>query len=459
MPLFWVIFNCVYVTAFTYFIFIFLKLLLKPKPFTKPKLALILLCQTICFISMNLKWSTFAALAEASKIKIFNNMVFDIGYGGVNVLAVLVLSASITIVVVLYLLMFQSSLPKIALSFFLMTTLVFIFTIIGRSITSMIFHIPIESIYVNNTFKASEEIIKLLLLYLFVWFINKLKISGTNIKKIYIYELIIVLLINFTAFITLRKQSEVNTSNAYVYAMGIAVVIFSIFIIKIIDQIIKYFQQEAEWFLREKKYEMQASYIRNMEELTYRLKAQRHDFNHYLGCIYGLLEADKPLEAKAYAQQLVVDFQEVNTIVNVDNAVISALLNFKLAAAKEKGIDLDFKLSSLKDMDIDSLDISIVLGNALDNALEACEKAEHKFIIVELYLQDDYLIINIANSKLGQTVLGKNMYKTTKSDRENHGFGIENIKHVVDKYNGILRMDEKDTIFNINIALRKDRHE
>lgn len=214
------------------------------------------------------------------------------------------------------------------------------------------------------------------------------------------------------------------------------------------------YEKEEQWVRRERENERQAMYIKNMQEMNHKLMAERHDYNHHISCIYGLLEMNELDELKKYLKKLVFDMEEVNSIAIVDNPSISALLNFKLTFAKEKNIKLAINVNIPRYLNIDSKDISVILGNAIDNAIEACQSLEDKLISVYIYMDKEYLIIKIANTMKEKSVKINEMYKTTKQLSKEHGFGIENIKYVVNKYDGLLKIEEENNMFKLNIAIR-----
>ena len=102
------------------------------------------------------------------------------------------------------------------------------------------------------------------------------------------------------------------------------------------------------------------------------------------------------------------------------------------------------------------MDISIILGNSLTNAIEACEGLrKKKYIKLYMYMKGEYLIIKIKNSKKTDGFIDENSYETTKIDKENHGFGLKNIKYIVDKYDGLLKIEQSKEEFVLNIAMKE----
>lgn len=101
-------------------------------------------------------------------------------------------------------------------------------------------------------------------------------------------------------------------------------------------------------------------------------------------------------------------------------------------------------------------DLAIIIGTLLDNAMEACQSAEDKYNALSLSYKPDYLILRVENPVGPGAVLPKRMAgqgKSTKPDPENHGFGLNNVKVLVEKHGGLIEIDLKKSVFMVNIAL------
>ncbi|WP_374937176.1 ATP-binding protein [Bacillus clarus] len=103
-------------------------------------------------------------------------------------------------------------------------------------------------------------------------------------------------------------------------------------------------------------------------------------------------------------------------------------------------------------------DLCIILGNALDNAIEACKKVldmNRRFIHIHIFRKKVYLIIKITNSRATERfVHEKKLFHTTKEDKINHGFGLQNINKTVQKYDGHLHIKTTDNTFYLSIIMK-----
>ena len=146
--------------------------------------------------------------------------------------------------------------------------------------------------------------------------------------------------------------------------------------------------------------------------------------------------------------------EEKNTI--CANRFLNALLvDFKGEAEKNKiqaeiFVEAGFKIEYMKEIDITSM-----LGNLLDNALEAAGKCLYGKIRVELYMQNqgDLAVFSIENTYNGEIRRENNQFFTTKEEKEGHGIGLRNVNRLVALYNGYMQQDLGDNIYITTILI------
>jgi sensor histidine kinase regulating citrate/malate metabolism len=209
-------------------------------------------------------------------------------------------------------------------------------------------------------------------------------------------------------------------------------------------------------------YRQQLYYMENLEQLVTRLRAERHDFNNQLGIIYGMLEDDEAGKAKGYAMSLIGAAHVHQNMVSLPYSMLRAMINYKLSVADEQGVRLNISVDVRAGLRFNESDLAIIIGTLMDNAVEACQKAEEKYIGFNLYYRPDYLILRMENSTAPDAPRPSWMDgqgRSNKSDPENHGFGLSNVKHLVEKHNGLIEIDLRKDIFKVNVALLVDAKE
>lgn len=145
-----------------------------------------------------------------------------------------------------------------------------------------------------------------------------------------------------------------------------------------------------------------------------------------------------------------------NFNVNTGNLVIDSLLSFKFQEILKNNIKLKYDIKIPYDLNINSVDLICILGNLIDNVIEAnlmLDNIKDRYANINIKYIEKNLLINLENSfKEVKFDINKNL-KTLKKDKKKHGFGLKNIKKIVDKYNGNIEMDIKDKKFITQITL------
>lgn len=349
-----------------------------------------------------------------------------------------------TICIFLLICIFEGNLLKISVPIVLWVIAIGIVDYAVRFLLAFSFHIPPESLYQHNVCALMQLFVSRIILAFIIRDCYYNIVSPNNLKKIYIYEGVLSLVIILMISLALPKLIIGEPTELMLIIIVAAIIGFSILLIKFIEWVIDFSIKEAE-------YDVQGQYIKSMHDFVQQLRGQRHDFNHHIGCIYGLMDTEKYQEAQKYIEQLLINTEELNALVNTNNPYVTAILNHKLSLVREMGINLEVDVDIPLKLQIKPVYLSILLGNAIDNAIEACEKVDgYRFISIHIYEKLSYLIINIKNSKAESH---SKLVRTTKGDKENHGFGLKNIDHVVKKYHGKMEIFEVNEEFTLSIFL------
>ena len=210
-----------------------------------------------------------------------------------------------------------------------------------------------------------------------------------------------------------------------------------------------------------KQIEAMEEHFKEIELANENNRRLRHDMKNIVGTLLANENADNISEEwQEYLKDFLVALDGTKEEISTGNKVIDSLLTMKLHEAKERipdtkiGIE-DFILPN--NLKIHSYDLCIILGNAIDNAIEACEKiAENRYIYLSSEYKNGMLLIQIKNSFDGRikTTLGQHFPLSSKEDKENHGMGMENINRIADKYLGGVYYRINDNEFVLNLMLQ-----
>lgn len=196
----------------------------------------------------------------------------------------------------------------------------------------------------------------------------------------------------------------------------------------------------------------------DMAEVYDELKKIRHDMRNSYMIVDGLLEQGKVAEAREYLNLENEQLDKVAQIIQTDSVVISTLLNRILHKAKKKEVEVSCKI--ITDFHgIAERDLCHVLGNLLDNALEAAMQVEgnRRFIDIIIRGNAHQLLIEVENSATTQIETDMEKIRTSKADERNHGFGLKNIKTILENYAGNMEIKNDNGRVKISLLLfRKD---
>ncbi len=183
------------------------------------------------------------------------------------------------------------------------------------------------------------------------------------------------------------------------------------------------------------------------------MRGWRHDYHNHMQSIKAYLAMDNLEEARAYLDRLEQDLDDINLLFNTGNINADAILNSKISLAIKKGIQVDYKATVPKELAVSDIDLCVVIGNLIDNAVESCEKVEPENQFIRLYIgilrKQLYLSVSNATNEVVRKF--DEEYITTK--RGNHGHGLKRINNIVDKYDGYINRKNEPGVFVTEIML------
>lgn len=213
-------------------------------------------------------------------------------------------------------------------------------------------------------------------------------------------------------------------------------------------------QIEKERDIMEIQLQRQQDEMQHLQQQYEEISILRHDFRNGIDCLCGMIEQGDCSGALEYAKQF--KERKVNTIlsqVQCSSTMLNAVVNAKFNDAQSKGIDTSLRLVVQIPHDLE-FDLSIMLSNLLDNAIEACEKnPSNAQILLTISEEAGYYRIVVRNT-IAASVLKKNQeLKTEKANKKLHGWGLRSVTDLVSKRNGLIDFYEKEGMFYVDILL------
>lgn len=258
--------------------------------------------------------------------------------------------------------------------------------------------------------------------------------------------------------VTFAGESEQMRNSELIVPFVLVLLNFLVFYI-IRDVVYKEGELQEIRLLQEKN-KNQMNMYQYMESVYGEQRKKVHDFKNSMECIHGLLKSKRYEEAQEYLGQMTENWIEEIDYINTNHPIVDSVINQKFKQSKRKGIPLLLSFNDLGNLKMEEEDIVVLLGNLLDNAIEACEKVEinPKWIKVRFLVQKENIIISVRNPVSELIQMENSKIISTKNNKEDHGIGLKNIQSVVDKYEGesIYSCNDGFFTYTIEIPFSKD---
>ncbi|MDY4413176.1 MAG: GHKL domain-containing protein [Ruminococcus sp.] len=299
------------------------------------------------------------------------------------------------------------------------------------------------------------KIIYLFLLSIIIFFKKRYSLMLHHIE---------LLMISFTLIVSIILISlvrnviyEINGHYNEFLVILLCVLLLNIVQYYIVIYISKKNIAEKNISLMHKQIEMQEDNIHNLEKQYDEITKIRHDMKNYLYCALNLAkQGDNNAELIKYLENLSKNkIDKIIDYVQVNRKILSIIINSKIGTAKNKNINIQCMVMSELE-NISDIDVGILIANLLDNAIEACEKNKKESeIILKLWSNAGYYCINIMNTVETDVLINNPHLVTSKKNKMMHGIGLNSVKDIVQKYNGMINFEQKSNRFYVYVSLSK----
>lgn len=290
---------------------------------------------------------------------------------------------------------------------------------------------------------------------LFIFLLSTTKLFKSYLFKIREYTIfyvaihIVLILLYLSYLVTIFKKGEVLIESS----IEIFLISFLVFLIyKMVSKVVTIEKENYIIKLNNEELKFNQKNYNNIVNSINETRKIKHDMNHFLLL---LLDYCKNKEYNKISSLLTSQLELINdpkSFIDTGNQSLNLILSSQIAKIKKENIEFISNTFD-EEVHIDKIDFYILLGNLLDNAIENCTSQSIKKILLDIYIEEQYLIINIKNTTLLNPLINNPQFHTTKTDSGNHGFGISTIERIVKKYNGIIVYDYSYNYFIINLKL------
>lgn len=243
---------------------------------------------------------------------------------------------------------------------------------------------------------------------------------------------------------------------AIYYIIAIGLIVLNLVVFHLISEILENSRNMKEAEALRQQSIGQLELYNSMRE-NYNIQRQRtHEYKNQIVCMDMLMKKKDYSKLEDYIGNISDGLDAQLDMVDTNNDVVNAIFNAKYYEAIKNDVLVVLKINDLSDIKISDNDIVTILSNLLDNAIEAAKQCDigKRIVKIKMLYEDAVLSIAVSNSYKAEPVLTEDGYiRTTKKDREEHGWGMRNVVVTLEKYNAEYIIDYKNGEFVFSIIM------
>lgn len=347
--------------------------------------------------------------------------------------------------------------PVVKISYTLMSIYILSITdIILGNIISLILSRDIQMIFFSNLtyrfiFSLIVKVADALVFYVFYKMLNKI---DKNIKSKFwvLFAIVMFVFLSITTvFLQIYPDTEQNSASTVMYTVLTSLFFaMSVILIYFYTEISKSYQRDSKLFLLENNFNTLQEQIAVQQQNSEKTNKIRHDMKNHLTNIRSLIDSGEIAAAVTLLDNTAENVNNAKAeMIDTGNSFVDAILLSKTAVCREKNIDFSCSVQPLENIKIDAVDLSSLLSNLLDNAMEAAAQTTEPFVRLTIIKYNAYYTICVENSYKGKEFLKENMGSliSTKSDKALHGYGTQIISDIAQKYDGNYTWEAQENRF------------
>ncbi|WP_408072564.1 sensor histidine kinase [Butyrivibrio sp. JL13D10] len=189
-----------------------------------------------------------------------------------------------------------------------------------------------------------------------------------------------------------------------------------------------------------------SGHVHTMEKIYSDIRGIRHDTNNHIMVLGNLIKENNYNQALQYLNDWSEDFHIVDINAKTGNPVTDIVISEKQRQAEEVGIRFVDDFHYPEEGKVESIDVGVILNNALSNAIRAAEGQDNPFVEIKSWRSGDMFMIQVRNSFSGVLLIPDEdgLVETSKPDRDKHGFGMKNMRRIAEKYYGTTQLEQED---------------
>jgi sensor histidine kinase regulating citrate/malate metabolism len=196
-----------------------------------------------------------------------------------------------------------------------------------------------------------------------------------------------------------------------------------------------------------------AKHCAEVQNIYREMRGWRHDYHNHIQTLKAYRAGGEYERLDQYLSALDADLAGIDTLIKSGNVMVDAILNSKLSLAAARRISVNARAIVPEELAISEIDLCVIIGNLLDNAMEACAPLPEngRFIRVYIDIKREHLYLSVTNSSRGRPAKQNGRYVSAKGGF--HGLGLPRLDRLVDKYGGYVKRRDEEGVFSSEIVL------
>lgn len=280
------------------------------------------------------------------------------------------------------------------------------------------------------------------------------RLLDNKAKQEYTRGIKYLLIIPVLSIIMLFMLISFNLNNRFLLVCeSMGILLINIVVFYLYNMLIEVHHQLREKEMMELKVKVYSGQLETITQTQKKIRRLRHDMVHHIMQLYSMASLNKNAEMLEYLDKMEQAMINPREHVSSGNKDIDGILNFMLEKAVSilKKVDVQVKIP--EDLHTCSFELAVILGNIIDNAIEAARQTEDKWLSLQITADKGILFIRVSNSYCGCIKTSGDKLLTSKEDKENHGLGLDSVKDMIKKYNGDMKITCDKNIFTVDILL------
>lgn len=345
-------------------------------------------------------------------------------------------------------LIFEGSLKKKAF----VTFLVYIINMVCDIISAFSF----SQYNVNSKDYAVFEILTVLLILVCELIVEKIVTVKTNLEYRVPY-LFVLLLIPSTSIVMLNFIISHCSNSLIIIFTSCGILIINIIVFYLYNAIAETYKQKYESEILKQQLKVFQNQLEVIMQSQEKIRSLKHDMKHHIKELTFMAKECETNQISEYLNKMQEFMDNPDEYVYSGNMDTDGIINYMIQKAKKTLKDVKVKICIPEHMNTHSFDLNVILGNLLENSIEAASFTDKKILYFNMEMEKGIIYIRISNSYNGNILVNQNKFLTTKKDKAEHGIGLRNVKKIVELYDGTLDISYEKDMFIVDVMLYTEK--